>query len=263
MTVRSERPFLQALIAFKPTHWVLPGFRHQEPETERSTVADALSVGPIGCVPVEVHGFEFKASRNDWLQEIRYSRKPDFIRKRCHRWWIVVDSKKTVHDGELPETWGLMILEDGRLNVVVEAKLSEPEWDVEFVSRLLMHLDDRAKEFQNGHEMYQAGLRAGAEPLRELERLARLRMTPKAIDQIGSFVRLLNNIMLFEKSKWRLLERMAYRILDKIDELKAIHLKGQDAKILMQEGTALARSAETLEKMMSGDWVPSRQVFEE
>lgn len=74
-----------------------------------------LPAGPDGSwhrLPLrpDVHGFEVKVSRSDWLRELRTEGgKSHPWRSRCSHWWIVVPDRGIVRDGELPDGWGLLV----------------------------------------------------------------------------------------------------------------------------------------------------------
>jgi hypothetical protein len=72
-----------------------------------------------------LHGFEVKVSRSDWVREIKSPEKADEIAKFCDRWWVAVSDDSVVRDGELPETFGLLVMRDGKLVQKVEAKVIE------------------------------------------------------------------------------------------------------------------------------------------
>ncbi len=74
----------------------------------------------------ELHGFEVKVSRPDWLAELKDPRKAEEFRPYVHRWWLVVPDRRIVqHD--LPASWGLMAVSGGQLRVVVSAPRREPQ----------------------------------------------------------------------------------------------------------------------------------------
>jgi len=94
--------------------------------------ADGLA---LNCYPsrgMELHGFEIKVTRHDWQRELRDPDKSVPVQKFCDRWWLVISKEEFVEPGELPPTWGLMVVEVKRgkpgLKVVTPApKLEEPE----------------------------------------------------------------------------------------------------------------------------------------
>lgn len=102
--------------------------------------ADALAMSLWPSRGLEVHGFEVKTSRADWLRELKKPDKSIPIQKHCDRWWIVVGEKDMVdlEAGELPPTWGLLAPRGAKLFQVVEAPKLEPEpLDRLFVAALL------------------------------------------------------------------------------------------------------------------------------
>ncbi len=87
--------------------------------------ADAIAMSLWPSRGLEVHGFEVKASRNDWLRELNAPEKAEAVSKYCDRWWLVVEDEALVRDGELPPTWGLLALRRKGLVSVREAPARE------------------------------------------------------------------------------------------------------------------------------------------
>ncbi len=71
--------------------------------------ADAIAMGLWPSRGLHMHGFEFKCSRADWLNELKQPEKAEEIGKFCHFWWIVVSSKEFVRVDEVPPNWGLLV----------------------------------------------------------------------------------------------------------------------------------------------------------
>jgi hypothetical protein len=89
--------------------------------------ADAVAVGIWPSRGYSIEGIEVKVSRADWLSELRNPKKADDIAKFCDRWWLVVGSEKIVQPGELPSTWGLLVLRGAALHCVTAAPKLECE----------------------------------------------------------------------------------------------------------------------------------------
>lgn len=70
---------------------------------------DAIYAGFTSASGRLLVGHEVKVSRSDWLAELKKVGKADFWHDNCHQWWLVVADQSIVHDGELPEGWGLMV----------------------------------------------------------------------------------------------------------------------------------------------------------
>lgn len=90
-----------------------------------SRTADAIAMSLWPSRGLEVHGFEVKASRNDWIRERDAPEKAEAVSKYCDRWWLVVEAEAIVKDGELPPTWGLLALRGKALVTVREAEKRE------------------------------------------------------------------------------------------------------------------------------------------
>lgn len=96
--------------------------------------ADALVMGLWPSRGLHLSGFELKASRADWLRELKDPAKADVIATYCDYWWVVVCQAAFVADGELPKTWGLMAADSGKLKVIVDA----PKLEAKPVSRAFL-----------------------------------------------------------------------------------------------------------------------------
>lgn len=92
--------------------------------------ADAVAMNLYPSRGLEIHGFEVKASRSDWLRELKQPGKSAPVQRFCDRWWIVAPPG-TVAAGELPPTWGLYDAKGGRIIQAVAA----PKLDVQPITR--------------------------------------------------------------------------------------------------------------------------------
>lgn len=68
--------------------------------------ADALAVGTWPSQGFEIHGFEVKISRSDWLKELADRDKQAAVGAYCDQWWVVAPAG-VVDPKELPPLWGL------------------------------------------------------------------------------------------------------------------------------------------------------------
>lgn len=203
------------------------GFGH-----ERSADAIAMSVWPSRGL--ELHGFEIKHSRSDWLREKKDIKKAEALYKYCDRWWLVVSDAKIVADGELPPSWGLLIPRGEKLMAKVEApKLKPRQVDREFLAAILRRSAEamakyipRDKIGDKLREEYDRGVAAGEsrseykikELTRELgglkeaigvfEKNAGVRIEHWTAGQIGQTVGLLRNSEYQFKLKDDLMRRL-------------------------------------------------------
>lgn len=98
---------------------------------DQSSRCDALFVGFTSASGRLLVGHEVKASRSDWLSELRKTGKADSWADQCHQWWLVA-VPGVVADGELPAGWGLMVPgARTRMKVVTPAATrdAKPSWD--------------------------------------------------------------------------------------------------------------------------------------
>jgi hypothetical protein len=99
--------------------------------------ADAIAMSLYPSRGLRLHGFEIKVSRSDWLHELKQPDKSVALQRYCDHWWIVTPAN-IVKEGELPPTWGHLILKGNGLNCAVKAPMLEREpWQPEFLAALL------------------------------------------------------------------------------------------------------------------------------
>jgi hypothetical protein len=102
-----------------------------------SRSCDALVISLWPSRGLEISGFEFKVSRQDWVKELANPAKAEAIAAYCDRWWLCVSNTGIVQPGELPPTWGLMDASGDSLKVVKEAEKLKPiELDRLFVAAI-------------------------------------------------------------------------------------------------------------------------------
>lgn len=88
--------------------------------------ADGLAMSLWKSRGLELHGFEIKASRSDWLKERDSPEKAEAISRYCDRWWLVVSDPSIVKDGELPPSWGLLALQGNASRVTLKTIKEAP-----------------------------------------------------------------------------------------------------------------------------------------
>lgn len=107
---------------YDPPEWSL-AFELASPDGRR---ADAVAVNTFPSRNFKIVGFEFKASRSDWLSEKREGAKADYFVTLCDEWYVVAWNG-VVEESELPDGWGLLELKPNseQLWTQVESDLTE------------------------------------------------------------------------------------------------------------------------------------------
>lgn len=105
---------------------------------KQSRWADAVAMNMYPSRGLEVHGFEVKVSRSDWLSELKNPEKSAPVQRYCDRWWIVAPAG-VILAGELPPTWGQYEAQPGgKLRQVIAApKLEAQPVSRDFVAAML------------------------------------------------------------------------------------------------------------------------------
>lgn len=91
----------------------------------KARTADAIAFSTWPSRGLELHGFEIKVDRQDVRRELADPEKAEEFIRFCDRWWLAVSDADLVQQGELPPTWGLLVLEGRKMVCKVEAPLLE------------------------------------------------------------------------------------------------------------------------------------------
>lgn len=106
--------------------------------------ADCVAMNLFPSRGLRVHGVEVKASRGDFLRELKAPEKAEPIARFCDHWWIAT-VPGVVLPGELPPTWGLMELTGGVMRQkVAPPKLEAAPMDRGFIAAMFRRASDRA-----------------------------------------------------------------------------------------------------------------------
>lgn len=98
---------------------------------------DAIAMSLYPSRGLDVHGFEIKISRSDWLRELRQPEKTEEIARYCDFFWVVAPIEAIMR-GELPPRWGQLVPGTGTLRVKQQAeKLEARPLDRLFIAALL------------------------------------------------------------------------------------------------------------------------------
>jgi len=126
-----------------PSYAFIPQVRNSTGFPNVVRTADAVAMGLWPSRGMDLHGFEIKIDRGDWLRELRNPAKADEIAEYCDRWWVVIASREIVQTGELPPTWGLLYLRGKTLRCEVEApKLKASPINRPFLAALLRRVTE-------------------------------------------------------------------------------------------------------------------------
>ena len=117
-------------LAAKYTSWeyvYLEELRSSNGFARKVRSADAIAINLYPSHGCEMHGFEIKVSRSDFLLELKDPDKSDIFKQYCDRWFLVVGDASIVKPGELPAGWGLIIPRGDSLMVKIGANKLEPK----------------------------------------------------------------------------------------------------------------------------------------
>lgn len=106
--------------------------------SRQSRWADAVAMNLYPSRGLELHGFEIKVSRSDWLRELKDPTKSAPVQRYCNRWWIICPDG-VIKPGELPPTWGHYEVKPGGAirQVVAAPKLEAEAVTKEFMAALV------------------------------------------------------------------------------------------------------------------------------
>ncbi len=138
--------------------------------------ADGLAMNAWPSRGLEVHGFELKTHRGDWLRELKKPAKAESIFRYCDRWWIVVPEaeggqKPVVGPAELPSSWGLLVCAKGKaVQAVAAPKLKPQALDRAFIASVLRRLAACATPEAKIERAFAQGREEGLAEGRRMER---------------------------------------------------------------------------------------------
>lgn len=175
---------------YPPSHgWILLPQVRDATGAGGGRTADAIAFNAWPSRGLELHGFEMKTYRGDWLRELKQPEKAESIFQFCDRWWIVTPAPdkghgpEVVRANELPPTWGLITVDDGKVDAIAKeaAKLKAKPLDRVFVAAILRALQKcetpEAKIAAARSEGVKEGIQQG-------ERIAGTRMAPHEVEVI-------------------------------------------------------------------------------
>lgn len=97
---------------------------------------DGVAYSLFNSMGHEIHGFEIKVSRSDFLNEMKQPQKSEDAMQYFHRWWLVAP-KGVVAKEELPKDWGFMEVVNGKIFKRKQAKELKPVYSPAFVAACL------------------------------------------------------------------------------------------------------------------------------
>jgi hypothetical protein len=116
---------------------------------------DGVAVGMWQSSGRLIQGFEVKASRSDWLREVKDVTKADPFIEQCDRWWLVTGHISIAKPEEIPESWGWMVATKTGLRIQRPAKpLPQTDvvikrlWAFALIRRAAERSDPNSTEFQ-------------------------------------------------------------------------------------------------------------------
>lgn len=123
--------------------------------------ADAIAVAMWRSLGLEVHGFEFKSYRSDWLREIKDPSKAEGVFRFCDRWFLVAGDA-VAKEHEIPSPWGWLCARGKSLQIQKPAPKLQPDvLDRRFICSVL-RLEDKRRRLDPGiRREYQRGFEEG------------------------------------------------------------------------------------------------------
>lgn len=151
-------------LRFRVPHWAfLRSVRNGTGFPASLRTADAMAMSLWPSRGLELHGFEIKVDRRDWLGELKHPEKAEAICQFCDHFWIVA-TEKVVLEADVPKTWGWMEVRKERLHVVKAApELSHISPSRLFLASLLRTAVAQVSPEAQQKEAYERGFRKGRE----------------------------------------------------------------------------------------------------
>lgn len=161
---------------------------HDQTGYGRSRSCDAIAMSLWPSKGLELHGFEIKRTRADYLNELRDPDKSDTFKQYCDRWWLVASSRSIVQN-DLPDDWGMLWARGGKL---VTAR-GAPKLDPKIIPRdFLAALMRRAADQDGLRRAYHDGWADAMKRSDEIEKTERRR-------EFKEFIKLKQRVRTFEE----------------------------------------------------------------
>ena len=166
---------------------------------EGSKSIDSVAFGLYASRGYEIHAFECKAHRSDWLKELRQPDKADRFVKLVDKFWVVA-GEMVVKAREMPKGWGLITvfrLKSGfRSRIQKQATLQDWASDPlprPFIAAMLTRMRKELEKWKRGSVLksefasklaarYKDGVEAG-----KREALYDIGDSEKVMDQVKAF----------------------------------------------------------------------------
>lgn len=107
---------------YTPPRW-LTATEVQVPYDDGLRFIDLVALDTTGRYP-ELHSIEVKVSRGDWLNELRKPEKSRPAREATDRHYLLAGSMDVFREDEVPEGWGVLVADGGRVVEHRPARLS-------------------------------------------------------------------------------------------------------------------------------------------
>lgn len=157
---------LEEKIGYKfcaPAWAFLPQVRNGTGYSRRTRTADALAMSLYPSRGLDLHGFEIKIYRGDWLSELKNPEKAEEIAQFCDYWWIVAP-KEIIKLEEVPSKWGVMIPFGKTLKIIKKAEeLKSKKVDKLFLASILRKTQETLTPDAKLEKEYKKGLKEGKE----------------------------------------------------------------------------------------------------
>lgn len=204
--------------------------------------ADAIAMSVWPSRGFDIHGIEVKISRYDFLKELAQPQKSEAVQKYCNRWWIATSDDSIVQPGELPPTWGWMVVNGKGMKVLTEAPPLTPQpISIEFLAAVMRNkattdesevarrIDAAVKDSIKTREIYaEEKSRKLHEVVAEFERRSGVKISEYDGPYMGTMVAILRDL------NWKLSQVEAgMKACKEIESMfaRVIELKGLNATL--------------------------------
>lgn len=102
--------------------------------------ADAVAINTYPSKGFEIRGFEIKVSKQDLKKELSDGEKADEIARFCNYWFLVTPKGLTA-DFLIPETWGIIEYNNGKLRQVKKPTYFDAQLKPGFMAAMLRGRD--------------------------------------------------------------------------------------------------------------------------
>jgi len=101
--------------------------------------ADAIGISCHPAHSTTIAYYEIKATRADWLNELKHPSKSEWLASQCTKIWLLTPDENVAKLEEIPENWGWLYVKGRSFKIIKQAPELKPVFDLQFLIRIAQY----------------------------------------------------------------------------------------------------------------------------